>query len=106
MLPKRPELPFWISLAATALLTLVVPAVRPADEGRRRKRPVDNKPPFGVGHDKPPGERGAVMADTVGARQVERQRDVIALPERLPEASGFQLSSRLRRSAASRRDTH
>ena len=47
MLPKRSELPFWISLAATALLTLVVPAVRPADDGRGRKRPVDNRPPFG-----------------------------------------------------------
>jgi membrane protein len=47
MLPKRSELPFWISLGATALLTLVVPALRPAENTRGRAPPVDNETPFG-----------------------------------------------------------
>jgi membrane protein len=47
MLPKRSELPFWISLAATALLSLVVPAAREAENKRPKARPVENKAPFG-----------------------------------------------------------
>ncbi len=48
MLPKRSELPFWIGLGATALLTVVTPLV---GRGRGRKPvrppPVENGAPFG-----------------------------------------------------------
>jgi len=47
MLPKRSELPFWISLGATALFTLVAPGLRPGNKKQRVPKPVENKAPFG-----------------------------------------------------------
>jgi membrane protein len=48
MLFKRSDLPFWLSLGATALLTLVMPKV-PHDEGRRPRTepPAKEARPFG-----------------------------------------------------------
>jgi membrane protein len=47
MLPKRSELPFWISLGATALLTLFAPSSLAIEKRRPRPQPVENKAPFG-----------------------------------------------------------
>jgi membrane protein len=47
MLLKRSELPFWLSLGATALLTLVVPSLRQGENKRPQTQPVENKAPFG-----------------------------------------------------------
>jgi membrane protein len=47
MLRKRSEVPLWISLGATALLTLVAPRRRQGGKKRARARPVENKSPFG-----------------------------------------------------------
>jgi membrane protein len=45
MLLKRSDLPFWISVGATALLTLMPPPWR--DHRKSRIRELDDKPPFG-----------------------------------------------------------
>ena len=45
MLLKRSDLPFWISVGATALLTLMPPPWR--DHQKSRIRELDDKPPFG-----------------------------------------------------------
>jgi membrane protein len=47
MLLKRSELPFWISLGATALLTLVGPPWRQGGNKRGPEKHVENAAPFG-----------------------------------------------------------
>ena len=47
MLLKRSDLPFWISVGATALLTLMPPPWREHHEKRVRGRRRDDNPPFG-----------------------------------------------------------
>jgi membrane protein len=47
MLRKNSELPFWISLAATALLTLVAPSLRRVEKPRPPTRAVEKEAPFG-----------------------------------------------------------
>jgi membrane protein len=47
MLLKRSDLPFWISVGATALLTLMPPPWREHHEKRVRGRRPDDNPPFG-----------------------------------------------------------
>ena len=47
MLLKRSDLPFWVSVGATALLALIPPPWREHREKRARERLADDKPPFG-----------------------------------------------------------
>jgi membrane protein len=47
MLPKRPDLPFWLSVAATALLMFVAPPPRATDRRSRWQGPVGKERPFG-----------------------------------------------------------
>jgi membrane protein len=47
MLLKRSELPFWISIGATLVLTLIPPPWRKNQKQRVQKQPADDKAPFG-----------------------------------------------------------